>query len=162
VEDAQHVAMVAFASSRINDGRSLAEAYGDLVSIGVAARPAAVAVCVAAGNSREVAERRVVEFDDVWGALTDPATAGTLLEQHGFFDVEAVLDEEQQAIAAHLRRAVAAAGWFPPVAAQAVFRQVRTGRLREALRSLEDLGRERWPHHEEYWEHLTRAADGLR
>jgi hypothetical protein len=159
----EQVAMVAFAGSRLHDGRSPGEAFGDLVGIGVEPRRAAVAVCVAAGNPAEVAEQRVREFDDVWPVLEpgDTGAGGSLLETHGFFDVEAVLDDTQNVAASHLRQAVAAAGWLPSGIAPAVFRQLRTGKLCEALLYLEDLGARRWPDNSVFWANLVHAADSL-
>jgi hypothetical protein len=159
----EQVAMVAFAGSRLQDGRSPGEAFGDLVEIGVEPRRAAVAVCVAAGSPAEAAEQRVRDFDDVWLVLEpgDTDAGGPLLEMHGFFDVEVVLNDAQNVTASRLRQAVAVAGWLPSGSAHAVFRQLRTGKLREALLYLEDLGARRWPDNSAFWANLVRAADSL-
>jgi hypothetical protein len=64
----------------------------------------------------------------------------------------------QTAIATALRGAMGAAEYLPSGYANQLYRLLRTGRLREAIFSLEEVGAQRWPDREPFWHHLTEAA----
>jgi hypothetical protein len=153
--------MVAFAVSRLADDRSPGEAYQDLVGLGTDRRRAAVAVCVAGGTSLEEAERRMLAYDDIWPLLGegDDASAGDLLELHGYFDREVELDDQWTATVSRLQQAIASAGWLPSGYAVGIGRLLRTGRLREAFLFLESTGAERWPDQAAFWSELYRAGE---
>src|SRR3954447_20224825 len=107
--------MVAFAFAQIADGRSPGEAYRELPPTGTDRRRAAIAVCVAGGTDLAEAEQRMLAYDDIWPLLEDgdDAAAGDLLELHGYFDREVVLDEAQNATVSLLQQALAHAGPVP-------------------------------------------------
>ena len=159
----EQVAMTAFAASRLDDGRTPAQAFADLAGAGLRYQQAALAVCVAAGTPAEDAVARVSEFAELWPALddTEPGSAGELLEGHGVFDVEVALDEVASQAASYLRQAISAAGWFPSGQANAIHRMLRTGRLVEALVALEEIGAKRWLDNRPFWAALVRAGDTL-
>lgn len=157
----RHGALVAFAVGRLAQGRRPEQAFCDLVGLGTDRRLAAIAVCVANGTPWDVAEERMVSFDDVWKSLgpASPAeTAGGLLELYGYFDREVELTAEEEAVAAGLRAAMTAAEYLPSGYANQMYRLLRTGRLREALFSLEEMGAQRWPDNRAFWLGLTDAA----
>ena len=153
-------ALVAFAVGRLAQGRRPEQAFCDLVELGTDRRLAAVAVCVANGTPWSVAESRMTSFDDVWSSLGGgPAeTAGGLLELYGYFDREVELTPDEAPIAAALRTAMAAVEYLPSGYANQMYRLLRTGDLREALFSLEEMGGQRWPENLPFWEALTEAA----
>lgn len=155
-----HTALVAFAAARLADGRRPEQAFGDLAALGTERRLAAIAVCVAAGTPWEVAQDRMASFDDMWASLGNAPveTAGGLLELYGYFDVEVELTDEQAAVAAHLRQALAAVAYLPSGYANQMYRLLRTGRLREALISLEDMGARRWVDNLPFWQAMSEAA----
>jgi hypothetical protein len=154
------VALVAFASARLADGRRPEQAFCDLVEVGADRRLAAIIVCVAAGTPWGVAEARMADFDDIWASLSSgPAeAAGGLLELYGYFDVEIELPPDRAVIASHLRQAMTAAGYLPSGYANQMYRLLRTGRLREALLSLEEMGAARWLENEPFWLAMVEAA----
>lgn len=157
----QHGALVAFAVGRLAQGRRPEQAFCDLVELGTERRLAAIAVCAANGTPWDEAEARMVTFDDVWTSLGRSAsaeTAGGLLELYGYFDREVELTAEEEAVAAGLRAAMAAAEYLPSGYANQMYRLLRTGRLREALFSLEEMGAQRWPDNRAFWLGLTDAA----
>jgi hypothetical protein len=156
-------ALVAFAVARLADGRLPEHAYGDLTALGTDRRLAAIAVCVAAGTPWDVAEARMATFDDIWSNLgaASAETAGGLLELYGYFDVEIELSDDLAVIASYLRQALAAAEYLPSGYANQMYRLLRTGRLRDALISLEDMGAKRWPDNLPFWLGLTEAASRL-
>jgi hypothetical protein len=160
---AEHLAMVAFAVARLGDGRTPAQAFADLVGIGIDHRQAAIAVCVAVGTDRETAEQRVREYDSLWPLLEpgEDEAAGQLLAGHGFFDVEVEFDDAQNITASWLNQAFSATGGLPATHAIGHFRRIRTGRLREAFLELESLGRRRNVTVPDFWRHLVKAADSL-
>jgi hypothetical protein len=152
--------MVAFAFARMADGRSPGEAYRDLVEIGTDRRRAAIAVCVAGGTDLAGAEQRMLAYDDIWPLLEDgdDAAAGDLLELHGYFDLEVVLDDAQNATVSLLQQALARAGSMPSGYAIGIGRLLRTGRLHDAVGLLRSTGRQRWPDNEPFWALLDQAA----
>jgi hypothetical protein len=156
-------ALVAFAVGRIAQGRRPEQAFCDLVELGTDRRIAAIAVCVANGTPWPVAESRMTSFDDVWASLGGGSaeTAGGLLELYGYFDREVELGPDDAAIATALRQAMSAVEYLPSGYANQMYRLLRTGRLREALFSLEEMGAQRWPDHGPFWSSLTEAAARL-
>lgn len=163
VQPPEHQVMVAFAFAQIADGRSPGEAYRELAATGTDRRRAAIAVCVAGGTDLAEAEQRMLAYDDIWPLLEDgdDAAAGDLLELHGYFDREVVLDEAQNATVSLLQQALAHAGPVPSGYAIGVGRLLRTGRLQEAVEVLRSTGRERWPDNGPFWALLDRAAASL-
>jgi hypothetical protein len=153
-------ALVAFAVGRLAQGRRPEQAFCDLVELGTERRLAAIAVCVANGTPWDVAEARMTSFDDVWASLGGGSaeTAGGLLELYGYFDREVELTPDEAPIAAALRQAMGAVEYLPSGYANQMYRLLRTGRLREALFSLEDMGAQRWPENRPFWIDLTDAA----
>jgi hypothetical protein len=153
-------ALVAFAAARLADGRRPEQAFGDLAALGTERRLAAIAVCTAAGTPWEVAESRMAAFDDVWSSLGGgpTETAGGLLELYGYFDLEVALPADREEIAGHLRRALSAVEYLPSGYANQMYRLLRTGRLREALLSLEEVGAMRWPDNVQFWLGMSDAA----
>jgi len=155
-----HAALVAFAAARLADGRRPEQAFADMAALGADRRLAAIAVCAAAGTPWEVAEARMTSFDDIWSSLgTAPVeTAGGLLELYGYFDVEVQLAAEQAEVAGHLRQALTAVEYLPSGYANQMYRLLRTGMLREALLSLEEMGAVRWPDNAPFWLGMSEAA----
>jgi hypothetical protein len=160
---AEQLAMVAFAVARLGDGRTPAQAFADLVGIGIDRRQAAIAVCVALGTDRVTAEQRALEYDRLWPLLEpgEDEAAGELLADHGFFDVEVELDDAQNTTASWLNQAFSAAGARLATHTTGHFRRIRTGRLREGFLELESIGHQRDSGVPEFWEHLVQAADSL-
>ena len=152
--------LVAFAVGRLAQGRRPEQVFCDLVELGTERRLAAIAVCVANGTPWAAAEERMASFDEIWTYLGNgPAeTAGGLLELYGFFDREVELTPGETAIAYALRAAMGAVEYVPSGFANQMSRLLRTGKLREALFALEELGAQRWPDHEAFWTNLTDAA----
>lgn len=152
--------LVAFAVGRLAQGRRPDQAFCDLVELGTERRLAAIAVCVANGTPWDVAEERMVSFDDIWTNLGNGSaeTAGGLLELYGYFDREVELTPDESAIAFALRAAMGAVEYLPSGFANQMYRLLRTGKLREALFSLEEIGAQRWPDREAFWVNLTEAA----
>ncbi len=155
--------MIAFATARLLDGRRPEQAFGDLVGLGVDRRQAAIAVCVAAGTPLDAAEARMAGFDGVWAGLAGGSAeaAGSLLELYGFFDVDVVLDDEQSTIASLLRQAMATVEYLPSGYANQMYRLLRTGGLREAFLSLEEMGGLRWQENRAFWDAMKQAAARL-
>jgi hypothetical protein len=153
-------ALVAFAVGRLAQGRRPEQAFCDLVGYGADRRLAAIAVCVANGTPWDVAEARMTSFDDVWASLGGGSaeTAGGLLELYGYFDREVEPTPEEVPVAAALRAAMAAVEYLPSGYANQMYRLLRTGRLREALLSLEEMGAQRWPDNRPFWLSLADAA----
>ncbi|MBX6750884.1 MAG: hypothetical protein IRY85_14630 [Micromonosporaceae bacterium] len=152
--------LVAFAVGRLAQGRRPEQAFCDLVELGTERRLAAIAVCVANGTPWDVAEERMVSFDDIWTNLGNGSaeTAGGLLELYGYFDREVELTPDEAAIAFALRAAMGAVEYLPSGFANQMYRLLRTGKLREALFCLEEVGAQRWPDRESFWVNLTEAA----
>ena len=152
--------LVAFAVGRLAQGRRPEQAFCDLVELGTERRLAAIAVCVANGTPWEVAEERMVSYDDIWTNLGNGSaeTAGGLLELYGYFDREVELTADEAAIAFALRAAMGAVEYLPSGFANQMYRMLRTGKLREALFCLEEVGAQRWPDRESFWVNLTEAA----
>jgi hypothetical protein len=155
--------MVAFATARLLDGGRPEHAFTDLVALGTDRRQAAIAVCVAAGTPWEVAENRMAGFDGVWASLASGSAgaAGSLLELYGYFDADVALDDEQNTIASFLREAMAAVEYLPSGYANQMYRLLRTGQLREAFLSLEEMGGLRWQENRPFWNGLRQAAARL-
>jgi hypothetical protein len=107
-----------------------------------------------------VAEARMTSFDDIWVSLGGGSaeTAGGLLELYGYFDREVELTADDAAMAAALRSAMVSVEYLPSGYANQMYRLLRTGKLREALFSLEEMGAQRWPDHTPFWVSLTEAA----
>jgi len=147
--------MVAFAISRLQDGRRPAEAYLDLVATGANRRPAAIAVCVAGGTEMDVAEQRLRAYDGSW-SLRDEDVA-ELLESNGYFDLEVALTDAQNAAVSLIQQAMAQVALRPAYATE-LGRLLRTGRLTEAIDSLRTTGRERWPENPRFWGLLEQAS----
>jgi hypothetical protein len=158
--DRERAMMIAFAAARLLDGRRPEHAFSDLVALGTDRRQAAIAVCVAAGTPWDVAETRMAGFDGVWASLAGGSAeaAGGLLELYGYFDVDVTLDDQQTAIATFLRQAMSAAEYLPSGYANQMYRLLRTGALREAFLSLEEMGGLRWNEHRAFWDGMRRAA----
>jgi hypothetical protein len=99
-------------------------------------------------------------FDYLWASLASGSgeTAGGLLEQYGFFDLEVVLTPDQLVVADAVRAAMAEVDYVPHGLANQVHRQLRTGRLREALLALVDLGARQWSDNRPFWAALLPAA----
>jgi len=152
--------LVAFAVGRLAQGRRPEQVFCDLVELGTERRLAAIAVCVANGTPWDAAEERMASFDEIWTYVGNgPAeTAGGLLELYGYFDREVELTPDEAAIAFALRAAMGAVEYVPSGFANQMYRLLRTGKLREALFALEELGAQRWPDHESFWTNLTEAA----
>ena len=155
--------LLAFATGRLAAGRRPEQAFLDVVGLGADRRLAAIVVCAAAGTQWAQAQSRMVAFDDVWASLGSGSaeTAGSLLELYGFFDVEVALDGDQAESAAFLRQAMSAVTYLPSGYANGLYRMLRTGRLRDALLSLEEMGAKRWADNREFWVGLTEAATRL-
>jgi hypothetical protein len=155
--------LVAFATGRLAAGRRPEQAYLDVIAIGADRRLAAIAVCAAAGTPWPEALSRMAAFDDIWSSLGSGSaeTAGSLLELYGFFDLEVELDPDQAQIATFLRQAMAAVTYLPSGYANGLYRMLRTGQLREAMLSLEEMGAKRWADNRDFWVGLTEAATRL-
>ncbi len=153
-------ALVAYAATQLSDGRRPEQAFCDVVALGTDRRVAAIAVCVAAGTPWDLAEARMASFDDIWSSLAGGTaeTAGGLLELYGYFDLEVELVDDRAAIASNLRQAMAAVEYLPSGYANQMYRLLRTGRLREALLALEEIGADRWPDNRPFWLGMTEAA----
>lgn len=160
---APDVVLVAFATGRLAAGRRPEQAYLDVIALGADRRLAAIAVCAAAGTPWAEARTRMAAFDDIWSSLGSgsPETAGSLLELYGFFDVEVALDPDEAQVATFLRQAMATVAYLPSGYANGLYRMLRTGRLREALLSLEEMGAKRWADNRDFWLGLTEAAARL-
>ena len=152
--------LVAFAVGRLAEGRRPEQAFCDLVELGTERRLAAIAVCVANGTPWEAAEERMASFDEIWRNLGNGSAeaAGGLLELYGYFDREVELNPDEAAIAFALRAAMGAVEYLPSGFANQMYRMLRTGKLREALFCLEEVGAQRWPDRESFWVNLTEAA----
>jgi hypothetical protein len=153
-------ALLVFAQARMADGRRPEQAFCDLVQLGTDRRLAAIAVCVAAGTPWEIAEERMASFDDIWTSLGSGTAeaAGGLLELYGYFDLEVELDHPRAVIASYLRQAMAAVEYLPSGYANQMYRLLRTGKLREAFLSLEEMGAKRWSDNLPFWLGMTEAA----
>jgi hypothetical protein len=162
-DDRERAVMVAFAKGRLLDGRRPEHAFGDLVALGTDRRQAAIAVCVAAGTTWEQAEARMAGFDGMWASLAHGSAevAGGLLELYGYFDQDVVLDDQQNATASFLQQAMAAVEFLPSGYANQMHRLLRTGQLREAFLSLEEMGDLRWQENHAFWHRMRQAAAGL-
>ena len=161
--DRVRTVMIAFATARLLDGRRPEHAFIDLVALGTDRRQAAIAVCAAAGTPWDVAETRMAGFDGVWASLAGGSAeaAGSLLELYGYFDADVVLDDEQTSIASSLRQAMAAVDYVPSGYANQIYRLLRTGQLREAFLSLEEMGGLRWQEKRGFWTGMKEAAARL-
>jgi hypothetical protein len=155
-----NAALVAFAVGRLALGRRPEQAFCDLADLGTERRLAAVAVCAAAGTPWDLAETRMTAFDDMWASLAGASaeTAGGLFELYGYFDLEVDLDHDAEVVASYLRQAMAAVEYLPSGYANQMYRLLRTGRLRETLLSLEEMGAQQWPDNLPFWIGLTEAA----
>jgi hypothetical protein len=162
-EHGGRAALVVFATARLLDGRRPEEAFVDVVALGIDRREAAVAVCVAAGTSSEVAEARMAGFDSMWASLSagSAEVAGGLLELYGYFDQEVALNPEQNRIASDLHQAMAAVEFMPSGYANQMHRLLRTGGLREAFLSLTEMGGLRWHDNVPFWRRMCDAAGRL-
>jgi hypothetical protein len=152
--------LVAFAVGRLGQGRRPEQVFCDLVELGTERRLAAIAVCVANGTPWEAAEERMASFDEIWTYVGHGSAerAGGLLELYGYFDREVELTAEEAAIAMALRAAMGAVEHVPSGFANQMSRLLRTGKLREALFCLEEVGAQRWPDRPSFWTYLTDAA----
>lgn len=152
--------LVAFAVGRLAQGRRPEQVFCDLVDLGTERRLAAIAVCVANGTPWDVAEERMASFDEIWTYVGHGSaeTAGGLLELYGYFDREVELTPDEVAVAGALRAAMGAVEYVPSGFANQMYRLLRTGKLREALFCLEEVGAQRWPDRESFWISLTEAA----
>jgi hypothetical protein len=149
--------------ARLAESEAPGVVFGDLLVGGTEPRVAAVAVCVAGGTDRSIAEVRLGAYDDLWPltAAGDEHAVGDVLEQHGYFDHEPVLDEEQTHVLNLLRAAIAAVPGWPSGYAIGLFRSLRLAHFARAVVLMERLGEQRWATDRDYWIMLSRAADAV-
>lgn len=155
--------LVSAARARLAQGEAPGAVFGDLCVGGVAPRRAAIAVCVANGTDRPSAEGRLGAYDGVWSSIQagDEHDVGDVLEGHGYFDHEPILDEEQTHVLNLVRDAITAVPGWPSGYAVGLFRSLRLARFASAILLMETLGAQRWPTDREYWIKLSRAADAV-
>jgi hypothetical protein len=151
------------ASRRLATGDDIGKVFLGLLSDGAVPDDAAVAVCVAAGSRRQEAVERLRDFAGLWGGLEpgEEPDGVDLLIAHGYFEADAVLDDQQQAALTYLGAALKAVSGIPSGFAASLFTKLRTGRLVEAFRQLERLGAQRWPDNTCFWSAMRPASEIL-
>jgi hypothetical protein len=154
---------VELARRRLTAGNEVHAVLVDLLRDGAAPDAAAIAVCVAAGSSREEAVERLRQFAGLWDVIQpgEEADGVDLLIAHGYFEPDAALDERQQSARAYLRAALSALPAIPSGFAFSLSTRIRTGRLVEAYQKLENLGGRRWPDNARFWAAMRRAGEIL-
>jgi hypothetical protein len=155
--------LVSAARTRLAQSEAPGVVFADLLIGGTEPRVAAVAVCVAGGTARSIAEDRLRSYDDLWPLMQadDEHSVGDMLEQHGYFDHEPVLDEEQTHVLNLVREAIAAVSGWPSGHAVGLFRNLRLAQFTNAIVLMERLGAQRWARDRDYWIKLSRAADAV-
>jgi hypothetical protein len=151
------------AREQLASGLAAPDVLVRLLAAGVDPTQAAVAVCVAAGSPGAEAERRLVEFDGLWELMEpgEEAEAADLLARQGYFEPDAVLDEQQQEIAARLQLVLTTVGGVPSGFAPTLFKYLRTGHLAKAFIQLEWLGSMRWKDNEDFWTAMCRVGEAF-
>jgi hypothetical protein len=144
-------------------GGSLREVFVGLLADGVEPGEAAVAVCVAAGSTRQEALRRLGALEGLWELVEagEEGDAIDVLIGQGYFEPDAVLDQRQQVILAHLQAALQASGGVASGMAVGLATDLRTGRLAEAFLRMEHLPPRPGTDSARFWAAMCHAGEML-
>ncbi|MEV6969096.1 hypothetical protein AB0M47_28670 [Hamadaea sp. NPDC051192] len=151
------------AREQLASGVAAPDAFVKLLFAGVGPAEAAVAVCVAAGSPRADAQRRLEAFEGLWDAIEpgEEAEAADVLAVHGYFEPDATLSKDQQEIAARLRVVLTTIEGVPGGYAVTLWKDLRTGRLKNAFLQMESLGSVRWKENKAFWIAMCQAGEAF-
>ncbi len=91
----------------------------------------------------------------------DEYRAGDFLENHGYYDHELSLNEEQTRVLGLLQDAIVAVPGWPSGLAVGLSRSLRLGRFADAVVVMEMLGAQRFAADRNFWIRLSRAANAV-